>query len=143
MPVLQPLDQGIISSFKRHYRTHLVRDWIKTIDEGREWKLNLLDGINYIHRSWADVTNKTIKHFFRHAGFVESPSSSEDVNDDEYDDVPLFELLRQLKKRNKDVMDEETYLGIDQNLVTSPELTVSEIANEIRERHVPASEESD
>lgn len=141
--VLQPLDQGIISSFKRHYRKHLVRDWIKAIDEGREWKPNLLDGINYIHKSWADVTDKTIKNCFRHAGFVESPSSSEDVNDDEDDYVPLSELLRQLKERNKDVMDEETYLGIDQNLVTSPELTVSEIANEIRERHVPASEESE
>ncbi|XP_071043113.1 tigger transposable element-derived protein 4-like [Parasteatoda tepidariorum] len=118
------IKESFLSSFKRHYRKHLVRDWIKAIDEGREWKLNLLDGINYIHRSWADVTDKIIKNCLRHAGFVESPSSSEDINDDE---VPLSELLRQLKERNKDVIDEETYLGIDQNLVTSPELTASEI----------------
>ena len=45
---LQPLDAGIISIFKRHYRKSLIRRLLHKIDVERnlEWKPNLLDAIH-------------------------------------------------------------------------------------------------
>ncbi|CAM4944475.1 unnamed protein product [Rotaria socialis] len=78
----QPLDQGVIHSFKCYYRQKLVKHIIaqctlaQTADQ---ISITVLDAIKWIDLSWKNVTENTIKNCFRAAGFIRSsstPSSS-------------------------------------------------------------------
>jgi hypothetical protein len=71
----QPLDQGIIHSFKCHYRQKLVKHIIAQCTAARtvdQITVTALDAIKWIDLSWKDVTETTIKNTFRAAGFVHS-----------------------------------------------------------------------
>lgn len=62
---LQPLDQGIISIFKRNYRKQLVRAAIEAIDLGNEVpKWNVLDAIRSISIAWRAIPENHIKNCF-------------------------------------------------------------------------------
>ncbi|XP_038611499.1 jerky protein homolog-like [Tachyglossus aculeatus] len=73
---IQPMDQGVVATMKRHYRSGLVQ---KHVDEGGDlrafWeKLTVLDAIYEASRAWNTVTPVTIsrawKNFFpENAGF--------------------------------------------------------------------------
>jgi len=74
----QPLDQGIIHSFKCHYRQKLVKHIIAQCTAARtvdQITMTALDAIRWIDSSWKDVTEATIKNTFRAAGFVHSSST--------------------------------------------------------------------
>lgn len=68
----QPLDQGVIHSFKCHYRQKLVKHIIaqctlaQTADQ---ISISVLDAIKWIDLSWKNVTEITIQKCFRAAGF--------------------------------------------------------------------------
>jgi len=67
---LQPLDQGIIESCKRMYRTALLRRMISDIEAKKETKIDLKDAITYIGKAWKDVTTSCIANCFRKAGCI-------------------------------------------------------------------------
>ena len=75
----QPLDQGVIKSFKCYYRQKLVKHIISqcavahTIDQ---ISISVLEAIKWIDLSWRTVTDVTIQNGFRAAGFLNSSSSS-------------------------------------------------------------------
>jgi hypothetical protein len=73
---LQPLDQGIIASFKAHYRKHFLQHVLHQ-DRIHQHKLSvdkLLPRMNcaleMASKSWRDVLPSTIKNCWRHAGFI-------------------------------------------------------------------------
>ncbi|GBN68787.1 hypothetical protein AVEN_193224-1 [Araneus ventricosus] len=77
---LQPLDQGIIRSFKVFYREELVKKVVDSIDKNQKMKpVNMLDCMRMADRAWMNVTQKTIKNCFEKDGFssVESESDEE------------------------------------------------------------------
>lgn len=68
--ISQPLDQGIIRSFKSYYRQILLRKQIIAIEKGINVRnfiksISLLDVMFYIKRSWWLVESQTIKNCFR------------------------------------------------------------------------------
>jgi hypothetical protein len=74
----QPLDQGIIQSFKAHYR----RQWLSHMLEAFNNNQNPMDTVNlhlairWILRSWNNlVTNTTIYNCFRKSTLVSTPIS--------------------------------------------------------------------
>ncbi|CAF1532371.1 unnamed protein product [Rotaria magnacalcarata] len=75
----QPLDQGVIHSFKCYYRQKLVKHIIaqctlaQTADQ---ISTTVLDPIKWIDLSWENVTENTIRNGFRTAGFIHSSSTS-------------------------------------------------------------------
>jgi len=83
----QPLDQGVIHSFKCFYRQKLVRHIIaqctlaQTADQ---ISITILDAIKWIDSSWKNVTEYTIKNCFHAAGFTHfsstASSSTMDMN---------------------------------------------------------------
>lgn len=151
--VLQPLDQGVILSFKRNYRKLMVKDWIKSIDENCTFRPSILDAIQYIHRSWKSVSSDIIKNCFKHAGFFEdhltASEAPEDSDSDDENNVPLSVLFSELKKRNKTISENiDSYIEIDANVTTSSGTTIPDIVDEVRENRtespvVMSSEESD
>ena len=66
---IQPMDAGIIMSFKRHYRNLHIR-WILTqVEKGNDiknLKMNVLQAIQFIIRSWDEVTPETIRNCWNH-----------------------------------------------------------------------------
>ena len=82
---LQPLDQGIIWSFKSIFKTKVLQkmatileDTTKSIDDA---KINLFDAVQFVKQSWDEVTPQTIINCFKESGFggekqIESDSPS-------------------------------------------------------------------
>ena len=67
--VLQPLDQGIIRSFKSYYRQKVLRHVISHMDRVEVSEpLNVLDALHFISSSWRDVKQTTIQNCFVLAG---------------------------------------------------------------------------
>jgi hypothetical protein len=55
---LQPMDAGIISAFKAHYRRFLVRWHIDAIDQGLVSKIEVSDAIRWAKLSWDEITTE-------------------------------------------------------------------------------------
>ena len=73
--VIQSLDQGVVKALNVYYRKTMVQSLIHTIDSGTtasEFKMTLLEGLQFLRRAWESVTPATIVNFFRKAGFVVS-----------------------------------------------------------------------
>lgn len=76
----QPLDQGIIHSFKVHYRKVLMRSIVSSIDERLRSnimnteedfsrKITVLDSLGWIREAWDAVRIETIQNCFATCGF--------------------------------------------------------------------------
>ncbi|CAF4213616.1 unnamed protein product [Rotaria sordida] len=73
---LQPLDQGIIRSFKTYYRKQVVKYVISrcaTAQSPDDIKITPLDAIYWVDASWQAVSELTIRNTFRSAGFENEP----------------------------------------------------------------------
>lgn len=66
---IQPMDAGIIMSFKKHYR-HLHIKWIlNLVEDGndiKDLKMDVLQAIQYIIKSWEEITPETIRNCWQH-----------------------------------------------------------------------------
>lgn len=89
---LQPMDQGVIKSFKVQYRKRIMRKVITALENNQSMpKINLRESISEISKAWNyDVTDRTIRNSFAKAGFFVSSENSE--NTDDMDDIPLEEF---------------------------------------------------
>jgi|GraSoiStandDraft_52_1057288.scaffolds.fasta_scaffold34078_1 hypothetical protein len=70
---IQPMDAGIISSFKRHYRNLHIRWILSEIQKGkniRDLKMNVLQAINYITKSWEEIMPLTISNCWKHTNIL-------------------------------------------------------------------------
>lgn len=69
---IQPMDQGIIRTFKAYYRRHLVKHIIanaSTAMTADDVTVTALDAVYWIDSAWQAVTPITIRKTFRVAGF--------------------------------------------------------------------------
>ncbi|XP_072172602.1 tigger transposable element-derived protein 4-like [Diadema setosum] len=67
---LQPMDQGVIMSFKTHYRQRLVKRLLQSYEAGDSPDpITIKDAIDLIHASWQQVTELCIQHCYTKAGF--------------------------------------------------------------------------
>jgi len=74
----QPLDQGIIASFKLHYRRQWVAYYIRQLDAGRDPNktVSLLKAIQWTRLAWAEyVTSSTIEKCFWKSTIIVKPAN--------------------------------------------------------------------
>ena len=77
----QPLDQGIIRSFKAHYRKRILLKIIAAFDSGKLKRgddtgfIDLKEATFLAHSAWQAVRPEVISNCFRHAGFLLADSS--------------------------------------------------------------------
>ena len=72
--VLQPMDQGVINSFKSHYRRRLVNRYLAAIENREDVnsiKINIREPIDMLTIAWRTVTSGTIANCFRKGGFIQ------------------------------------------------------------------------
>lgn len=75
---LQPLDQGIIKTFKTLYRKRLVKHIITccaTAKSANDIKITYLDAVHWVDIAWKAVTSTTVRNTFRAAGFMDQRST--------------------------------------------------------------------
>ena len=79
---LQPLDAGIIKSFKAHYKRNYCRHILKLFEEGKDInkeKVNIKNAIDYLADAWENVTDETIFNCWVKTGIL--PSNENDMDD--------------------------------------------------------------
>ncbi|XP_043480281.1 tigger transposable element-derived protein 4-like [Leptopilina heterotoma] len=116
--VLQPMDQGVIKSFKSHYRRKLVLQFIENCEHGNlDKKLSLLEAIRFMAEAWASVSTETIKHCFQKSRIciTENLTTNEGNSND---DCSLFDWIHNNNINiNTDNIDD--YESIDNELIVS------------------------
>lgn len=138
---LQPLDQGIIHSFKMLYRKIILKKLISVIESDRnaecQINVNLLDALTMAATAWKAVKPDIIIKCFHHAGFVikDSPTSTDSIDedtptiaDDRTDFDNLFDRLRDIVPMT---MTADDYLSLDDSCVPTAELSTQDIAQDI------------
>ncbi|CAG9566413.1 unnamed protein product [Danaus chrysippus] len=128
--VIQPIDQGIIKTLKSHYRKLLVEKMVNDNENSSTpFAVNILDGIEMLTTAWARVTADTIKKCFSHAGFgkFSTINTNDEDSDDEMDNLPLARL----SSAEPTVTDWETYVNIDDQVITTDNLTDNEIIESV------------
>lgn len=109
---LQPLDQGIIKSFKFHYRRRILEKVLDSFESNSCIpKIDILDCVNIAATAWnVDVTQTTIHNCFRKAGF-----GIHNFYDQE-DEIPLSQL------REKIINEQQMISAVEQSFNTCLEL---------------------
>ncbi|XP_035228104.1 tigger transposable element-derived protein 6-like [Stegodyphus dumicola] len=79
--VLQPMDQGIINSFKRKYKTVLLQRVILGLEREQPYQIDILGAMHLSISAWNDVLDETISKAFRHAGFIKETDVTEEIHD--------------------------------------------------------------
>ena len=79
--LIQPLDQGVIRTFKAHYRRLLVQHIIASTGSANsvdDIVITALDAICWIDLAWKNIKETTIQNTFKQAGFevpIDRPDS--------------------------------------------------------------------
>jgi hypothetical protein len=84
---LQPLDAGIIRSFKALYRGYQVKRLIELIEQDKKPDINLKEAIRYLALAWKSVSPVTIRNCWKHTGIMPASEESQEATVD-----PLQEL---------------------------------------------------
>lgn len=71
----QPLDQGIIQTFKLHYRKQLMERLLISAESCKSAseftsRISILDAVRWIRQAWDEVNLTTIQKCFQRCGFV-------------------------------------------------------------------------
>jgi hypothetical protein len=114
---LQPLDQGIIRSFKVYYRKFLLRRLLSLIEGSNKIDelikgISSLDALYWIKDAWDLISKETIHNCFRKAGF---PQESQD--------------LLAISSDDKNMSDEENELICMLDMIGVPEITTEDVIN--------------
>ena len=119
---LQPLDAGIIRSFKLKYGKLLIRYVISRVDNNKQAsniinEINILKVIGWVKSAWKEFTSDTMKHCFEKCGFpTDDYVATAQDSDDE------FEMLFNEISENCSI---DEYIEADNTSATSGEVDVS------------------
>ncbi|XP_041377967.1 tigger transposable element-derived protein 6-like [Gigantopelta aegis] len=134
---IQPMDGGIISAFKAHYRRYLVWLFLKCVEDGEAQVVNLRQALRFVKQSWGEVTSATIRNCYKHVDILPN------TDDDDEDDLVLSEL-RDLLKSHQNSADEggsvltaEEYVDADIMEETGRSLTDGDILQLVGEQTTP------
>nr|CAG8687575.1 3549_t:CDS:2 [Entrophospora candida] len=104
---LQPMDAGIIHSFKAKYKHEYCKYLIRHFDNGtynQRDKLNVKEAIYFIAEAWNDVTETTIQNCWIKTGILPNKY----LNDEEIISLVQFEEMGE--NGNDSSLDEEIHL---------------------------------
>lgn len=94
---IQPMDAGIIMSFKRHYRSLFIKWLLDQYKDGSsENNLNVLFAIQFIVSAWNDITATTIFNCFCYTKILPVIAET-NTNDDNADNELMNELYADIK----------------------------------------------
>ncbi len=137
--VLQPLDQGIIRSFKSKYRTRVLIQIISKIDfkESND-EINVYQAILYISMAWKQVSIETIKNCLALAGHkVPITFPLNEVIEKQKEVLNVYCEVKKIEKVNFDLCDIDvpvSGISTDKEIVNNVTSTV--VCNEFIELNI-------
>ena len=147
--ILQRMDQGVIRSFKAHYRGRVVRLLCRALEKIEPClKISILQSMKILVDSWEVVSKEAIINCFRKAGItpaVQQAAISD--SDDPFKD--LQESLNDLRKADSSMVPDDVtataLVSLDDDVIaTAPEISEGDIIEELRACQEPGEgEESD
>ncbi|XP_067682758.1 tigger transposable element-derived protein 6-like [Haliotis asinina] len=126
---IQPMDAGIIRTFKARYKKYLVKHFIQCAEDDLPQTLNL-------KTAWSEVKGSTIQNCYRHVDIIPTPSDA--VIDE--DDMALSELrqfLQRFPNENGDIENADDFIDIDNDAKTTPSLSSDEIVSMVASAQRP------
>ncbi|CAB5293589.1 unnamed protein product [Rhizophagus irregularis] len=145
---LQPMDAGIIHSFKAKYKrefcNHIIHQFNRGINRETN-KLNIKEAIDYIAEAWENVTQTTIQNCWVKTGIL--PSSDCIIDDVNMQGIELNEL-DELNEINLDLLPEaddlrEYFHMLDHDIPTEEHLTDEQIINLLQDEGNESNSEGD
>ncbi|XP_064475743.1 tigger transposable element-derived protein 4-like [Ornithodoros turicata] len=125
---LQPMNQGVISSLKRHYRQSLLQRMLLCMENGKEYQVTLLSAIHLLSNAWEQVSKATIANSFRHAGFIQDGcSAAEEGSEELQEDTDLMSTLSSIGVP----VDIAVYSSVDDDVATCREDTMDALIEEV------------
>jgi hypothetical protein len=130
---IQPMDAGIIMSFKCHYRSYFVKWLLQRYESEMENnKMDVLTAIRFIARAWCEVSPQTIRNCFRHTGILPLLANNNNRDDSVGNNDGVGDLMRELQTdigalhlRNE--MDIDEFINYSEEKNTNDPLTDQEI----------------
>ena len=107
---------------------------MELVESEGKTSVNMLHAVNFLSKAWEEVTPTTIQHSFRHAGLCTNSTSDEVETEPEFDsddDLPLTEWIQQFNMAGNAV-NLQTYIEVDDRLLTTASLTDEEILDSVR-----------
>ena len=131
---IQPIDAGIIRTFKSYYRNLLIRHFLQCIEDNEEQTISLKQAITNVKEAWTSVKQSTIENCWRHVKILPSDETA-DIDNDPSDDLPLSELRRLLSQLpTKDRMEANDYINVDSSAETGDSLSDRSILQLVHKR---------
>lgn len=130
---LQPLDQGIIHTFKTFYRKEIVRLVLESLDNQLTANITVLTAILLIDKAWRAVTPLTILNCFKKSGFIKGnqPIITED---EEPEITPLLDTSG---------VSFYDFVRVDEDVAVSGSLTDNEILSATDANETSKDEDED
>ena len=131
--VLQPLDAGIIRSFKAKYRAQLNMFLLDCKEEKRPEKVDLHQVVTVVRHAWDGVTEQCVRNCWKHTQILPADGESESGLPEEaiqpLRDVGGMDELRSLLLKTSEIQkaDVDAYVDIDATLPTQEQMTDAEI----------------
>ena len=136
---LQPLDAGIIQSFKANYRRFHLQHIIDLIDSDKSPALALSDAIRYVKRAWDNVTPTTILHCWQHTEIIpcdpiSTTTTTVEAAPNTTDKVtPLLNIVIEKLQIEPGVrMSVTEFMDVDHNCETMNDLSDADIIKSVR-----------
>lgn len=131
--VLQPLDAGIIKTFKTHYRKYQLERIIEIMDEDNastqvNQRITLKDALYFIKKAWNDVSSQTIQNCWKHTGLIQTGDNIVEIPDENMQDIKFIgNAISKLHVENNCSVDE--YINMDADFEIFKELDDNEIVD--------------
>lgn len=142
--VLQPLDAGIIRSFKAHYRCNLALHYVDCVDNGQPLKVNMRDTVCMVKRAWDAVSPQTISNCWKHVGlFSDSGEPTFTERDEQEDDAVITALENAISRLPESDISASQYVNIDSDQPTEETMTEEQIIELVTDESHEVEEEDD
>lgn len=132
---LQPLDQGIIQSFKVKYRHLVVKKMLSEMEDGVSPSgVNVLQAMRMAYKAWNNVSSSTIINSFKKAGFIKNhESSSQTINiDNSAENCTENDWIRLTRLMNLDNMEFNDFVVVDDAVTVCGQLDDKDIIAETK-----------
>ena len=144
--VVQPMDQGIIRSTKRRYKTKLAERYLSVCEQDKDAKamlksLDVVQATNMLAAAWRETPSSIIENCFRKAGFQHHSVDPEPVPEDPAP-APSAEVWNRVQTWLGDVPFDE-FADTEPDQPSSPPLTDEEIVHVVLTENTVEDEESD
>lgn len=126
---LQPLDQGIIHTFKRFYRREVVKHILTSLEENSSPDINVLLAMKFARKAWYLVSDVTVKNCFKKAGFWKSTDEQGLPEENDAEIGPSNEEWTKLVSHESNMLmpSFDDFVQIDDDVTTAGELTDDDI----------------